>query len=148
MLNIDSLERGIVIDHIKAGSAMWLYQALNLDRMECCVAIIKNARSNKFGKKDIIKIDGMIDIDLEILGYIDPNITIAVIDEGRIIEKKRLAPPEILRNVIRCKNPRCITSIEEGVDHIFRLSAGQNGSRYRCVYCEQEDTGAFDKATK
>ena len=148
MLNIDSLERGIVIDHIKAGSAMWLYQVLNLDRMECCVAIIKNARSNKFGKKDIIKIDGMLDVNLEILGYIDPNITIAVIDEGRIIEKKQLVPPETLRNVIRCKNPRCITSVEEGIDHIFRLTRGQQGTRYRCVYCEQEDTGASDRLIK
>ena len=148
MLNIDSLERGIVIDHIKAGSAMWLYQVLNLDRMECCVAIIKNARSNKFGKKDIIKIDGMPEINLEILGYIDPHITIAVIDEGRIIEKKRLVPPETLRNVIRCKNPRCITSSEEGADHIFRLTRGQDGSRYRCIYCEQEDQGPPDKIFK
>jgi aspartate carbamoyltransferase regulatory subunit len=148
MLNIDSLERGIVIDHIKAGSAMWLYQVLNLDRMECCVAIIKNARSNKLGKKDIIKIDGMLDINLDILGYIDPNITIAIIDDGKIIEKKRLVPPEILRNVIRCKNPRCITSIEEGVDHIFRLAKGQNGPHYRCVYCEQEDQGPHDRLLK
>ena len=148
MLNIDSLERGIVIDHIKAGSAMWLYQVLNLDRMECCVAIIKNARSNKLGKKDIIKIDGMLDLDLDILGYIDPNITIAYIDNGQIIEKKRLVPPETLRNVIRCKNPRCITSVEEGVDHIFRLTRGQEGMRYRCIYCEQEDQGAQDKIYK
>ena len=141
MLNIDSLDRGIVIDHIKAGNAMWLYQLLNLDRMECCVAIIKNARSNKYGKKDIIKIDGMLDLDLDILGYIDPNITIDIIDEGRIIEKKRLVPPEFLRNVIRCKNPRCITSSEEGADHIFRLSSTHTSPRYRCVYCEQEDSG-------
>ena len=148
MLNIDSLERGIVIDHIKAGSAMWLYQVLNLDRMECCVAIIKNARSNKQGKKDIIKIDGMLDLDLDILGYIDPKITIAIIDEGRIIEKKRLVPQETLRNVIRCRNPRCITSIEEGVDHLFRLIEGQQEPRYRCVYCEQEDTGAPDRVVK
>jgi len=144
MLNIDSLERGIVIDHIKAGSAMWLYQLLSLDRLECCVAIIKNARSNKYGIKDIIKIDGMLDLDLDVLGYIDPNITIAYIDEGSIIEKKRLVPPQTLRNVIRCINPRCITSVEEGIDHIFRLSVGQDGPRYRCVYCEQEDTGASD----
>ncbi|MDR1193790.1 MAG: aspartate carbamoyltransferase regulatory subunit [Peptococcaceae bacterium] len=141
MLNIDSLERGIVIDHIKAGSAMRLYQLLNLDRMECCVAIIKNARSSKLGKKDIIKIDGMVDLDVEVLGFIDPNITIAVIDQGKIIEKKRLVPPEVLRNVIRCRNPRCITSVELGVDHIFRLSRGQEGQRYRCVYCEQEYQG-------
>lgn len=147
-MNIDSLERGIVIDHIKAGSAMWLYQVLNLDRMECCVAIIKNARSNKFGKKDIIKIDDMLDIDLDILGYIDPNITIAYIDEGKIIEKKRLVPPETLRNVIRCKNPRCITSVEEGIDHIFRLAAGPDGPHYRCGYCEQEDTGASERLIK
>ena len=143
MLNIDSLDRGIVIDHIKAGGAMWLYQLLHLDRMECCVAIIKNARSDKYGKKDIIKIDGMLDIDLDILGYIDPNITVAIIDEGRIIEKKRLVPPETLKNVIRCINPRCITSSEENADHIFRLAQGRHGTRYRCAYCEQEDTGAL-----
>jgi len=148
MLNIDSLERGIVIDHIKAGSAMWLYQMLNLDRMECCVAIIKNARSNKLGKKDIIKIDGMLDLNLDILGYLDPNITIAIIDDGKIIEKKALELPESLCNVIHCKNPRCITSSEESIDHLFRLAIGQDGSRYRCVYCEQEDSGAFDRITK
>ena len=148
MLNIDSLERGIVIDHIKAGSAMWLYQVLNLDRMECCVAIIKNARSNKYGKKDIIKIDEMLDVDLDILGYIDPNITIAIIDKGEIIEKKRLVPPEVLKNVIRCKNPRCVTSIEEGIDHIFHRVNGRQGSYYSCVYCEQEDTGASDRLIK
>ena len=148
MLNIDSLERGVVIDHIKAGSAMWLYQVLNLDRMECCVAIIKNARSDKLGKKDIIKIDGMLDVNLDILGYVDPNITIVVIDDGKIIEKKRLTPPETLRNVIRCKNPRCITSTEEGVDQVFRLISGQHGPRYRCVYCEQEDTAALDRLLK
>ncbi|MDR0468940.1 MAG: aspartate carbamoyltransferase regulatory subunit [Peptococcaceae bacterium] len=144
MLNIDSLERGIVIDHIRAGSAMGLYQLLNLDRMQCCVAIIKNVRSNKYGKKDIIKVEDMLDLDLDILGYIDPNITIAIIDDGKIIEKKRLVPPKILKNVIRCKNPRCITSIEEDADHIFRLSEGQDGQRYRCIYCEQEDSGASD----
>ena len=148
MLNIDSLERGIVIDHIKAGSAMWLYQLLNLDRMGCCVAIIKNARSNKLGKKDIIKIEDMLDLNLDILGFIDPNITIAIIDEGKIIEKKRLVPPEILRNVIRCKNPRCITGAEEEIDHIFRLAEGQDGPRYRCIYCEQEDTGDSDMIIK
>ena len=148
MLNIDSLERGIVIDHIKAGSAMRLYQMLNLDRMGCCVAIIKNARSNKFGKKDIIKIDGMLDLNLDVLGYLDPNITIAIIDEGRIIEKKQLVPPQTLENVIRCKNPRCITGVEEGVKHIFRLSKGKEESRYRCVYCEQEDAGIYERPAK
>ena len=135
MLHIDSLERGIVIDHIKAGSAMWLYQVLNLDRMECCVAIIKNARSNKLGKKDIIKIDDMLDLDLDILGYIDPNITIAIINEGKIIEKKRLVPPETLRNVIRCKNPRCITQEEREVEQVFYL-ADRLKHTYRCIYCE------------
>ena len=145
MLNIDSLERGIVLDHIKAGSAMGLYQLLNLDRMECCVAIIKNARSNKYGKKDIIKVDGMLDLDLDILGYIDPNITVAYIDNGKIIEKKRLIPPEMLKNVILCKNPRCITSSEEHADHIFRLTKSQTGARYRCIYCEQEDTGNVER---
>ena len=148
MLNIDSLERGIVIDHIKAGSAMRLYQMLNLDRMECCVAIIKNARSNKLGKKDIIKIEGMLDLNLDILGYLDPNITIAIINEGRIIEKKQLVPPKSLENVIRCKNPRCITGTEEGIKHMFVLTKGKGESRYRCAYCEQEAADIYERAVK
>ncbi|HCP15844.1 MAG TPA: aspartate carbamoyltransferase regulatory subunit [Peptococcaceae bacterium] len=140
MLNIDSLERGIVIDHIKAGYAMKIYYLLKLDQLDCCVAVIKNARSSKYGKKDIIKIEDMVDLDLEVLGFIDPNITIDIIDNGKIVEKKQLVLPQKLTNVIKCKNPRCITSIEEEIDHVFKLS-DQNDHRYRCVYCEQEYQG-------
>lgn len=135
MLNIDSLQNGIVIDHIKAGTSMMIYDLLDLGELDCCVAIIKNARSEKFGKKDIIKIDGDIDVDLEILGFIDSNITVNVIRDGVISEKKELELPKKLKNVIKCKNPRCITSIEEEVDHIFLLGGDK---KYRCAYCEQE----------
>ena len=135
MLNIDSLQNGIVIDHIKAGTSMMIYDLLDLGELDCCVAIIKNARSEKFGKKDIIKIDGDIDIDLEILGFIDSSITVNIIRRGVIAEKKELELPKKLKNVIQCKNPRCITSIEEEVDHIFLLGGDK---KYRCAYCEQE----------
>jgi len=140
MLNIDSLERGIVIDHIKAGCGMKIFKLLNLDELDCCVAIIKNARSTKYGKKDIIKIENVIDLDLEMLGFIDPNITVNIIDEGKIINKKSMVLPNVLKNVIKCKNPRCITSVEEEIEHIFKLSEGGQ-QRYRCIYCEQEYQG-------
>ena len=135
MLNIDSLQNGIVIDHIKAGTSMMIYDLLDLGELDCCVAIIKNARSEKFGKKDIIKIDGDIDIDLEILGFIDSSITVNIIRRGVIAEKKELELPKKLKHVIQCQNPRCITSIEEEVDHIFLLGGDK---KYRCAYCEQE----------
>ena len=135
MLNIDSLQNGIVIDHIKAGNSMLIYDLLELGRLDCCVAIIKNARSAKYGKKDIIKIDGEIDVNLDILGFLDSNITVAIIREGQLVEKRKPVLPKELRNVIKCKNPRCITSAEEGIDHIFLLGENQ---RYRCAYCEQE----------
>ena len=137
MLNIDSLQKGIVIDHIKAGTGMKIYDLLKLDELDCCVALIKDAKSSKYGKKDIIKIEGNIDLDLEILGFIDHNITIDIIDDGKIIEKKQLFLPEVVKNVIKCKNPRCITSVEEEIDHIFRLCDSES-HRYRCIYCEQE----------
>ena len=135
MLNIDSLQNGIVIDHIKAGASMTIYDLLELRKLDCCVAIIKNARSAKYGKKDIIKIDGDIDVNLDILGFLDPNITVGIIRDGKLVEKKKLVLPKKLKNVIKCRNPRCITSIEEGIDHIFVLGENQ---RYRCAYCEQE----------
>jgi len=137
MLNIDSLEKGIVLDHIRAGSSMKIYDLLHLADLDCCVAVIKNAKSNKFGKKDIIKIEGTVDIDLDILGFIDHNITINIIDNGKIIEKKQLVLPKIIKNVIKCKNPRCITSVEEEIDHIFQR-CDDNPHHYRCIYCEQE----------
>ena len=135
MLNIDSLQNGIVIDHIKAGASMAIYDLLKLGKLDCCVAIIKNARSAKYGKKDIIKIDGELEIDLDMLGFLDPNITVGIIRDGKLVEKRKLVLPKELRNVIKCKNPRCITSVEEGIDHIFLLGENQ---RYRCDYCEQE----------
>lgn len=137
MLNIDSLEKGIVIDHIKAGTSMRIYELLHLADLDCCVAVIKNARSTKYGRKDIIKVEGTIDLDLDILGFIDHNVTIDVIDHGKIVEKKKLVLPKIIKNVIHCKNPRCITSIEEGVESVFRLCE-EKEHRYRCIYCEQE----------
>ena len=135
MLNIDSLQNGIVIDHIKAGASMAIYDLLKLGKLDCCVAIIKNARSAKYGKKDIIKIDGELESNLDMLGFLDPNITVGIIRDGKLVEKRKLVLPKELRNVIKCKNPRCITSVEEGIDHIFLLGENQ---RYRCAYCEQE----------
>ena len=114
---------------------MDIYKYLHLDKLDCCVAIIKNARSAKYGKKDIIKIDGELEIDLDMLGFLDPNITVGIIRDGKLVEKRKLVLPKELRNVIKCKNPRCITSVEEGIDHIFLLGENQ---RYRCAYCEQE----------
>ena len=137
MLNIDSLENGIVIDHIAAGSGMQIYKLLHLDQLDRCVAVIQNAKSTKYGRKDIIKIDGIIDLDLDILGYVDHNVTVDVIQNGRIAEKKKLVLPKRLKNVIRCKNPRCITSAEPGIDQIFRL-CGEDNRSYRCIYCEQK----------
>lgn len=137
MLNVDSLNKGVVIDHICAGKAMEIYRYLNLDRLDCSVAIIKNARSRKMGRKDIIKIDDNIDINLDVLGFIDPSITVNIINEGGLIEKKKLSPPLQVTNVIKCKNPRCITSAEPGINQIFKLSDAKRGV-YRCIYCEQE----------
>ena len=137
MLNVDSLERGLVIDHIEAGKSMDIYRFLELDKLDCSVAIIKNARSKKSGKKDIIKIEDKIDIDLDVLGFIDPNITVNVIDGGQIIKKMHLKLPEEIVNVAKCRNPRCITSIEQEIPHIFKLADSER-MVYRCIYCEQE----------
>jgi aspartate carbamoyltransferase regulatory subunit len=139
MLNIDSIQNGVVIDHLRAGTSLQIYNLLELDNVDCPVAIIRNTRSTKLGRKDIIKIEGEIDIDFDVLGYIDHNITIDVIRDGKIVEKKQLLLPKKLKNVIHCKNPRCISSIEEEIDQIFVLS--ENG-KYRCAYCEQEFTVA------
>ena len=137
MITVDSIEKGIVIDHIKAGKSMEIYQALNLDELDCSVAIIKNVKSNKMGFKDIIKISDTIDLNLDVLGYIDPNITVNIIEDGRRIEKKRLELPEKVVNVAHCKNPRCITSIEQGLDQVFFL-ADEEKEIYRCQYCEEK----------
>lgn len=137
MLNIGGLNEGIVIDHIEAGGAMQIYSYLNLEKLDCSVAIIKNAKSNKMGKKDIIKIDGNLELNLDILGVLDHNITINIIKNGAIAEKKVLDLPEIVTNVIRCRNPRCITSIEQDLPHTFKLT-DKSRHIYRCIYCEQK----------
>ena len=134
-MNIDSIKNGIVIDHIKAGKSLEIYHLLNLDKVDCSVAIIKNVNSRKMGKKDIIKIDSDIEIDLDTLGYIDPFITIDIIKEGQLVEKKHVELPSRITNVIHCINPRCITTIEQELPHIFKLTDKEN-IVYRCLYCE------------
>ena len=134
-MNIDSINNGIVLDHISAGSSMRIYRYLHLDELNCSVAIIKNVKSKKQEKKDIIKIDEKLDVDLDILGYIDPGITVNVIRDGAIVEKRRLAPPQRLVNVITCKNPRCITSVEGQLDQIFNL-VDKDRRVYACAYCD------------
>ena len=133
-MNVDSIKNGVVIDHIKAGQAMKLYHLLELDKLECTVAIIKNVSSKRMGKKDIIKIDTKMDLDLDIIGYVDPEITVNVIENSQLVEKKRIQLPVLLRDVIRCKNPRCITSVE-AVPQIFELRDAHT-RLYRCRYCE------------
>ena len=138
MLNISGLQEGIVLDHIEAGKSLDIYYHLGLDKLECQVAIIKNARSNKMGRKDIIKIEGGLDtVDLKVLGYIDHNITVNIIRGDRIAEKRALKLPKKITNVIQCKNPRCITSIEQELPHIFYLAA-EKAEVYRCQYCEEK----------
>ena len=145
MLNVGALKEGYVLDHIKAGKAMTIYRDLKLDKLDCTVAIIKNARSNKMGTKDIIKVVCPIEkLDLDILGFIDHNITVNIIKDEQIVEKKVLKLPKQITNVIRCKNPRCITSIEQGLDQIFILS-DEEKEIYRCKYCEEKYRGKRNK---
>ncbi len=134
-MNIDSITNGYVIDHIKAGNAMKIYELLNLNKLDCQVAIITNAKSQKTGTKDIIKIDKDIDIDFETLGFLDHNITVNIVKDSKIIEKRKLDLPETIVNVANCNNPRCITSIEKYLDQIFVLTDKEN-EVYRCKYCE------------
>ena len=134
-MNIDSIANGVVIDHITAGNAMRLYHLLGLDSLDCSIAIIKNAPSEKLGKKDIIKIDGEIFPDVDIIGYVDPGATINIIKEGKLVAKKTLDLPKTLTNVIKCKNPRCITSVEQELEHVFKLTDKEK-KIYRCIYCE------------
>lgn len=134
-MKVDSIINGIVIDHIKAGKSMEIYKYLRLDELDCAVAIIKNVKSDKMGKKDIIKIDSDFDVNLDLLGYIDPNATVSIIKDGTIVDKKHLDLPEKIVNVVRCKNPRCITSVETELDQIFKLTDKETGV-YRCAYCE------------
>ena len=138
MLNIGGLNEGVVIDHIKAGGAMEIYNYLGLEKLDCSVAIIKNAKSNKMGKKDIIKVECPVEaLDLDILGFIDHNITVNVIQGDKIVAKKVLSLPREIKNVIKCKNPRCITSIEQELDQIFVLT-DEEKEVYRCKYCEEK----------
>ena len=137
-LNVGRLEEGFVLDHIQAGKSMDIYKYLHLDKLDCCVAIIKNAKSTKMGKKDIIKNECPIDfMDLDILGFIDHNITVNIIKDSQIVDKKILHLPKEITNVIRCKNPRCITSIEQELDHVFVLTDPEK-QVYRCKYCEEK----------
>ena len=138
MLNVGKIEEGFVLDHIKAGNSLSIYEHLGLDKLDCTVAIIKNARSEKMGKKDILKVECDINtLDLDILAFIDHNITVNVIKDGEIVSKKELALPKQIKNVIRCKNPRCITSIEQELPHIFYL-ADEEKEVYRCKWCEEK----------
>ena len=135
-MKIDSIKDGIVLDHITAGRGMRIYQLLHLEELDCPVAILKNVPSKKMGKKDIIKIsDADLHLDFAVIGYVDPEITVNVIREGSCVEKKHVELPEELENVIRCKNPRCITTTEQELPHVFRLADRHEGI-YRCIYCD------------
>lgn len=137
MLTVDEILNGVVIDHITAGTGLGLYHLMELEKLhDASVALLQNVRSQKSGKKDIIKIEGDVSrLNFDILGYLDPKITITVIENGHIVNKIRPKQPQLLVNVIKCTNPRCVTSVEEGCDHIFTLTPS---GRYRCIYCEQE----------
>ncbi|MEE1053008.1 MAG: aspartate carbamoyltransferase regulatory subunit [Acutalibacteraceae bacterium] len=134
-MKIDSIQNGVVIDHITAGYGMRLYELLNLASLDVSVAIIKNVASKKMGKKDIIKIDADIELNLDVIGFVDPEATVNIIKNGMLLEKKSIDMPETLTNVIKCKNPRCITSCEQELDNIFKLTDKKN-KVYRCIYCE------------
>ena len=136
-MNIDSIKNGIVIDHITAGKSMRIYQLLGLDKLQCSVALIKNVNSRKMGKKDIIKIDTDFEVDTNVLGYVDPGATISIIRDGKIAEKRSLFLPERLTNVLKCKNPRCITTTEQELTHVFLLTDRETAT-YRCLYCETQ----------
>ncbi len=137
MLNIGGITEGVVIDHIKAGGAMQIYNYLQMDKWDTQVAIIKNATSKKMGRKDIIKLEGPINVDLDMLGVFDPNITFNIIKNSEIVEKRRVKMPEEVINILQCVNPRCITSIEQELPHVFKL-ADKNKMVYRCIYCDQK----------
>ena len=136
-MRIDSIENGIVIDHIKAGQGMYLYKILGLDTLDCQVALIKNAESGKMGKKDIIKVDQMIDVNLDAIGFVDPNITVNIIKNGVREKVDHIELPEEVVDIIQCKNPRCITTTEQELPHIFTLTDKENRV-YRCLYCESK----------
>ena len=134
-MNIDSIKNGIVIDHIAAGKGMQLYDLLGLDKLDCSVAIIKNVSSKKMGRKDIIKVDADVELNLDVIGFVDPEATVNVIRDSKLVEKKTIPMPQTVTNVIRCKNPRCITSTEQDLPHVFQLTDKEN-KVYRCLYCE------------
>lgn len=134
---IGKIENGIVLDHIKAGEGMTLYKILGLDSLDCQVALIKNAESQKLGRKDIIKIDRIIDVNLDAIGYVDPGITVNIIENGKLAKRTHIAPPEEITDVIKCKNPRCITTTEQELPHVFRLTDREKRV-YRCIYCESK----------
>ena len=136
-MNIDAISNGIVIDHITAGRGMKLYDLLGLEKLDCSVAIIKNVHSHKMGKKDIIKIDSLQALNFDVIGYVDPNVSINIIREGELVEKRRIDMPDTLKNVIFCRNPRCITTTEQELDHVFRLT-DRDRKIYRCIYCEAQ----------
>lgn len=134
---IGQIKDGIVLDHITAGKCMEIYAALELDKLGCQVAIIKNADSKKYGKKDIIKIDQAIDVDLDVLGYLDERVTVNVIKDGKLFKREHLEAPSEIKNVIKCKNPRCITTTEQELPHVFKLTDREK-KVYRCIYCESQ----------
>ena len=134
---IDSIKNGIVIDHITAGKGMELYNILGLGELDCSVALLKNVVSTKHGRKDIIKIDGVMELDWDLVGFVDPNITVNIIRDGEQVEKRQLKLPETITNVIRCKNPRCITSVEQELQQVFKLTDREKRV-YRCMYCETQ----------
>ncbi|MBQ8426971.1 MAG: aspartate carbamoyltransferase regulatory subunit [Clostridia bacterium] len=136
-MKIDPIKNGIVIDHIEAGKGMEVYNFLKLDELDCSVALIKNVFSKKTGRKDIIKIDSAIDLNLDVLGYIAPEVTVNIIKDGQTVKKLNLTLPKTVKNVIKCKNPRCITSVEQGIEHEFKL-VDEEKRIYRCIYCESK----------
>ena len=136
-MNVDPIKNGIVIDHIQAGKGKEVYDFLQLDELECTVALIKNVPSKKMGKKDKIKIDADIKLDLDVLGYVAPQVTVSTIKNGVATDKRKLELPTVLKNVIKCKNPRCITSVEQGIEHVFKL-VDKDQKIYRCIYCESK----------
>ena len=134
---IGKIEDGIVLDHIKAGEGITLYKILGLDSLDCQVALIKNAESKKMGRKDILKIDQLIDVNLDAIGYVDPGITVNIIKNGKLVKRTHIDPPEEIVDIIKCKNPRCITTTEQELQHVFKLTDRENGV-YRCIYCESK----------
>lgn len=136
-MEINPIKNGIVIDHIEAGKGLEVYNFLNLSELDCTVALIKNVPSAKTGKKDIIKIDADIALDLDVLGYIAPETTVNFIKDGKLVEKRKVELPQTVKNVIKCKNPRCITSVEQGIEHVFKL-VDKDKRIYRCIYCESK----------